>query len=103
MEITVKMFLNHKENDGLTLKNYKSVTYKSGYQVALSGIECNTAEEAVKAVNDYNGNCGIWYSKGIYYIDESIRVDTKAAALAIGKHCKQISILRWKDFDLVYC
>lgn len=103
MKITVEMFLSLREDDGLTLKNYKSVTYKSGYQVALRGLECRTAEEAVQAVEQFHGSCGIWYSKGIYYIDESIRVDTKAAAMAIGKYCKQISILRWKDFGLVYC
>ena len=103
MKITVEMFLNMQEDDGLTLKNYRSVTYKSGYQVALCGLECRTAEEAVRAVEQFHGSCGIWYSKGIYYIDESIRVDTKTAALAIGKHCNQISILQWKDFKLVYC
>lgn len=103
MKITVEMFLKLHEDDGLTLKNYQSVTYKSGYQVALRGLECRTAEEAVQAVEQFHGSCGVWYSKGIYYIDESIRVDTKAAAIAIGKHCNQISILRWKDFGLVYC
>lgn len=103
MTITVETFLALKEDDGMTLKHYKPVTYKSGYQVALHGLECRTAEEAVKAVNQFDGDCGIWFSKGIYYIDRSIRVDTKAAALAIGKHCNQISILRWKDFGLVYC
>lgn len=101
--ITIEMFLSLKEDDGMTLKNYKSVSYKSGYQVALRGLECKTAAEAVEAVKSFDGSCGVWYSKGIYYIDESIRVDTKAAALAIGKHCNQISILRWKDFGLVYC
>ena len=101
--ITLEMMAALKEDDGMTLKNYKSVTYKSGYQVALRGLECRTAAEAVEAVNEFGGSCGVWYSKGIYYIDESIRVDTKAAALAIGKHCNQISILKWQNFSLIYC
>lgn len=101
--VTIEMMMALKEDDGMTLRNYKSVTYKSGYQVALRGLECRTAEEAIEAINQFEGSCGIWYSQGIYYIDESIRVDTKTAALTIGKHCNQISILRWKDFSLVYC
>mgnify|MGYP007101838764 FL=1 len=101
--ITIEMLAALQEDDGLTLKNYKSVTYKTGYQVALRGLECRTAAEAVEAVNQFGGSCGVWYSQGIYYIDESIRVDTKAAALAIGRHCSQISILKWQDFSLIYC
>lgn len=99
----IEMMQNLREDDGMTLKNYKSVTYKTGYQVALNGLECQTAEKAVEAVNQFHGSCGVWYSKGIYYIDYSIRVDTKAAALAIGRHCNQISILKWSNFSLVYC
>lgn len=101
--ITIEMMRALREDDGLTLKNFKSVSYKTGYQVALRGLECRTAEEAMEAVKQYNGSCGVWYSHGIYYIDYSIRVDTKTAALAIGRQCNQISILKWSDFSLLYC
>ena len=40
---------------------------------------------------------------GIYYVDYSIRIDTKTAAIAVGKQCNQISILKWHDFSLIYC
>ena len=92
-----------KNNDGLTLKDYKSIIYKSGYQVADYGVECKTIDEAMKAISDMNGNCGIWYNDGVYYIDHSFRVNTKKEALAIGKAHNQISVLKWSDMSLVYC
>lgn len=91
------------ENDGLTLKKYQSVMYKTGWQVADHGIECHTAEEAAAAVTEMNGSCGIWYEKGIYYIDHSFRVKTKKEALKIGRAHNQISILKWSTMELVYC
>ena len=92
-----------KNNDGLTLKRYTAVQYRTGYQVADYGVECRTAEEAVKAVDEMGGTCGIWYSDGIYYIDHSFRTDTKKTALEIGRAHNQISVLRWRDMSLVYC
>lgn len=92
-----------KENDGLTLKNGIKITFKTGYQVATEGIETKDPREAMTAIKRYNGNCGIWYSEGIYYIDKSHRISTKKEALRVGRECKQISILKWKDMSLVYC
>lgn len=101
--INIRSILGLKDNDGLTLKNGKRITYKSGYQVATEGIETTSAREAINAVKRYNGNCGIWFSNGIYYIDLSHRVNTKREALEVGRACNQISVLRWKDMGLVYC
>ena len=101
--INIRRILKLKNNDGLTLKNGAPITYKTGYQVATEGIECKTAREAINAVKAYSGNCGIWFSKGIYYIDKSHRVNTKTEALTIGRACNQISVLRWRDMGLVYC
>jgi len=97
---TIKKLTN---NDGLTLKKGRIITYKTGWQVATEGIETTSAREAINAVKAYNGDCGIWYSEGIYYIDKSKRVNTKREALTIGKACNQISVLRWRDMGLVYC
>lgn len=97
---SIKKLVN---NDGLTLKNGKVIAYKSGWQVATEGVECKTAEEAIKAVRAYNGDCGIWYADGIYYIDKSHRVNTKTEALKIGRACNQISILKWSNMSLAYC
>lgn len=92
-----------KNNDGMTLKDGKAITYKTGYQVADYGIECKTLEEAEKAIAEMNGTCGIWFSDGIYYVDHSFRVNTKKEALEIGRAHNQISVLKWSDMSLVYC
>ena len=101
--INIRSIRKLANNDGLTLKNGKSITYKTGWQVATEGIQTESAREAIEAVKAYNGNCGIWFADGIYYIDKSKRVNTKREALEIGKACNQISILRWRDLGLVYC
>lgn len=102
--INIRSILKLAKNDGLTLKNGKAITYKSGWQVATEGVEVKTAREAINAVKAYGGNCGIWYSEeGIYCIDRSFRVSTKTEALRIGREKNQICILRWKDKGLVYC
>lgn len=101
--INIRTIKKLKNNDGLTLKKGKAITYKSGWQVATEGIECATPEEAIKAVKDYNGNCGIWLSDGIYYIDKSHRVNTKREAMEVGRACNQISVLKWVDMSLAYC
>lgn len=101
--INVRTIRKLQENDGLTLKNGKIITYKSGWQVADYGLEAQTAEEAIKIVKQYHGNCGIWYSEGIYYIDHSFRISTKKEALTIGRKFSQISIFGWKTQKLAYC
>lgn len=101
--INIRSIRKLKEDDGLTLKQGKPITYKTGYQVATEGVECRTAEETIKAVKKFGGNCGVWLSKGIYYIDKSRRISTLREALRVGRECRQISILRWRDMGLVYC
>ena len=101
--INIRSIKNLKENDGMTLKSGIRITFKTGYQVATEGIATKDPREAIKAVKAYKGNCGIWYSEGIYYIDKSHRISTKKEALRVGRECKQISILKWKDMSLVYC
>ena len=101
--INIRSILKLKDNDGLTLKKGQRVTYKTGYQVATEGIETRDPREAINAVKAYGGDCGIWFSEGIYYIDKSHRESTLKKALEVGRACSQISILRWRDMGLVYC
>ena len=101
--INIRSILKLQNNDGLTLKKGKAITYKSGWQVATEGVECKTAREAINAVKAYNGNCGVWFADGIYYIDKSHRVNTKKEAMEIGRACNQISVLSWKNMSLAYC
>jgi hypothetical protein len=101
--INIRTLRKIANNGGLTLKNGKAITYKTGYQVATEGIETKSQEEAMKAIKAYKGDCGIWFAEGIYYIDKSHRVSTKKEALAVGRACNQISVLNWKTMGLVYC
>ena len=101
--INIRTLRKIKENDGLTLKNGKPITYKTGYQVATEGIEVTDINEVRKYIKQYNGNCGLCLSKGIWYIDKSHRESTKTKALEVGRRCNQISILKWSDMSLVYC
>lgn len=101
--INIRSILKLKDNDGLTLKKGQRVTFKTGYQVATEGIETRDPREAINAVKAYNGDCGIWFADGVYYIDKSHRESTLKKALEVGRACNQISILRWRDMGLVYC
>lgn len=101
--INIRTLKKLKENDGLTLKNGKCITYKSGYQVATEGIETTDMHIAMQHIKAYAGNCGVWYSEGIWYIDKSKRISTKKEALAVGRKCNQISILKWSNMSLIYC
>lgn len=101
--INIRSIKKLQNNDGITLKNGKAITYKSGWQVATEGIEAKTAREAIEAVKAYGGNCGVWFADGIYYIDKSHRVNTKKEAMTIGRACNQISVLKWSNMSLAYC
>lgn len=103
MRFTFSDLLKIKNNGGATLRNGKSIAYKTGYQVATDGVAYDSALAAFGAICRYNGNCGIWVENGIYYIDNSKRVNTKREALSIGRACNQISVLKWADMSLVYC
>ena len=101
--INIRTLRKLTNNDGLTLKAGKPITYKTGYQVATEGIETKSQEEAMKAIKAYKGDCGIWFAEGVYYIDKSHRESTKRKAIEIGRACKQISILKWSNMSLIYC
>jgi len=101
--INIRTIRKLANNDGLTLKDGKPIRYKTGWQVATEGIETRNQREAMNAVKAYGGNCGIWFSDGVYYIDRSRRLNTKREALEIGRACNQISILNWRTMGLAYC
>ena len=101
--INIRSIRKLANNDGLTLKKGVKITYKSGYQVATEGVETCDPAEALRAIETYNGNCGVWFSEGVYYIDKSHRVNTKKEALEIGRLCHQISVLKWANMALIYC
>lgn len=100
--INIRSILKLANNDGITLKGGKPITYKSGWQVATEGIETTNAREAINAVKTYGGNCGVWFSDNTYFIDLSYRVSTKKEAIQIAKKHDQISILKWSNMSLYY-
>ena len=101
--INIRTIRTLPTDDGLTLKGGRIITYQTGWQVADHGYELKTAEEAIACVRKLGGDCGIWYAGGIYYIDHSFRVNTKAEALQLGRKYHQISIWGWKLQRLAYC
>lgn len=101
--INIRTLKKLKNNDGLTLKKGKVIEYKTGWQVATEGVETYDLREAMNAIKAYNGDCGIWFADGVYYIDKSHRVNTKHEAIAIGIEHKQISVFGWARHNLAYC
>jgi len=101
--INIRTLRKLQNNDGLTLKNGKSITYKSGWQVATEGLETTDTREAMQMIKCFGGNCGVWLENGIYYIDKSHRVNTKREAMEVGRACNQISVLKWSNMSLAYC
>lgn len=101
--INIRTLKKLKNNDGLTLKKGKIINYKTGWQVATEGQETANIQEAMQMIREYKGDCGVWFSEGIYYIDKSHRVNTKREAMTIGRACNQISILNWRTMGLAYC
>lgn len=101
--INIRTLKKLTNNDGLTLRGGKPISYKTGYQVATEGQETPDINTAMQMIRAYEGNCGVWYADGIYYIDKSHREATKSKALDLGRACNQISILKWADMSLIYC
>lgn len=96
--VNVRTIRKLQDNEGLTLRNGKIVVYKTGWQVGLYGVECTTPEEVSAFLHSpigRTGNIGVWRSNGIYYIDVSVRVATKAEAIALGQRMNQQSIYGW--------
>lgn len=91
-----------KEDGGATFKNGEPINYKTGWQVATDGVEAVSAKETAKIICEL-GTCGVWLSKGIYYIDVSKRVNTKREAIEIGRKNNQQSVYGWARNNLAWC
>lgn len=100
------------KNPGKALTMYtvqlKSIarTYKNNGQHAEQVARFTLTGKIEQADNKpctAGGNCGIWFYEGWYYVDPCCRISTKWEALAVGRAENQISILRWKDMEIIYC
>lgn len=101
--INIRTLRKIENNGGLTLKNGRIITYKSGWQVATEGVQTSDINKVCALIKAFGGNCGLWLENGIWYIDKSHRVNTKAEAMRIGRECNQISVLKWSNMSLAYC
>lgn len=101
--INIRTLRKIENNGGLTLKNGKAISYKSGWQVATEGVQTEDINEVRSLIKAYNGNCGLWLENGIWYVDKSHRVNTKREAIEVGKAHNQISVLGWAKMNLAYC
>lgn len=101
--INIRTLKKIENNGGLTLKNGKIISYKTGYQVATEGVTTTNIYEVRALVKGYDGNCGLWLEDGVWYIDKSHREPTKKKALEVGRAHNQISIFVWKNSSLIYC
>lgn len=100
--INIRTIRKLTDGDGFTLKCGKMIRHKSGWQVADYGVETTSAQEAINAVRMFNGNCGVWFENGVYYIDHSFRVTEKWRAMLIAEKTKQISIYGWRAGKCAY-
>lgn len=97
--INIRSIRKLTNDDGFTLKKGKKIIHKTGYQVATNGVECTTPEDTIKAIKAFNGECGVWFNDGIYYVDKCHRVKNLRDAIALGIECNQKSIMDWKRFN----
>lgn len=101
--INIRTLRKIGEGGGLTLRRGTPVAYKSGYQVATEGTTTSNIGEVRRLIKNFNGDCGLWLSQGIWYVDKSHREPTLKAALACGREHDQQTILRWRDLSLINC
>ena len=100
--INVRTVRNLKDCEGITLKDGYIIRYKTGWQVASIGVECLSAEEAMKYARWFSKNAkqigrnvGVWLSDGVYYVYVCQRIPTKKEAVEKGRRCQQLSIYYW--------
>ena len=100
--INIRSIRKLNNGDGFTLHRGKKIQYKTGWQVADYGFETTVPEKAIQFVKMFNGNCGVWFEDGVYYIDHSFRVTTKRDAMMVAAETDQISIYGWRAGKLAY-
>lgn len=66
-------------------------------------METDSLKKAIEYIKTLNGSFGVWYENGIYYIDETKRIDTKKEALRIGREHHQQTVYGWARGALAYC
>lgn len=107
-----KLIENALINGGSTLKDYKEVTFKSGYQIAKNDtkkieLSCGWFEKIVmNEIKKRNGNCGLYLTQDKKYLcietSELFQFDDDYIACKIGLERHQESILKWSTMECLY-
>lgn len=89
-----------KRESGATLHDYTPAHYTSGYQVSKTENGSTNMAADIKTayamVESLQGNAGIWYSNGMFYIETSYHIASLDDALAIGREYHQLTIYDWQ-------
>ena len=102
---TVKSIIR---NGGATISRHGvRVTMRTGYQVSKCDLHIIPVEQldkyilisAMQQLKSKSEYVGVWIDNGSAYIDISCRVATKRDAMTMGRELKQLSVLRWSDFE----
>jgi len=90
-----------RNNSGATLKNWETVKYPAGFQYSKTenGETNVTADirEAAAMVEALKGTCGIWFDKGLFYIETSFWTSSRDFAVNVGKMYHQKSVYDWEN------
>lgn len=107
-----KLIENALKNGGSTLKDYKEVTFTSGYQIAKNdtkkiALNCGWFEKVViNEIERRNGNCGLYLTQDGQYLcvetSEWFQFDSDIIACQIGLERHQESILKWSTMEYLY-
>lgn len=107
-----KLIENALKNGGSTLKDYKEVTFTSGYQIAKKdtkkiNLNCGRFEKVVMhEIEKRNGNCGLYLTQDGQYMcietSEHFQFDSDIIACEIGLERHQESILKWSTMEYLY-
>ena len=87
-------------NGGGNLKDWKKVSYSSGYMVAIKKgaiIDVKDIQSIIKFIDSVNGSCGLWVNNGFMYIDISINIPEKEEALKLASELKELAIFDCKN------
>ena len=89
------------KDGGATLVSGSPIHATSGYQYSKTpNTETNSTESLEKAVvmvQVMDGNCGIWYNDGKFYIETSYWTEDLDEALEMGRKYGQMAIYDWKN------
>ena len=107
-----KLIKNALKNGGSTLKDYKEVSFESGYQIAKNdtkkiALSCGWFEKVVmNEIERRNGNCGLYLTLDGQYLcietSELFQLDNDYEACQIGLERHQESILKWSTMEYLY-